>query len=186
MTPFTFHLITLLITLASINSLKVAVFGASGGVGQLICRRILDTNSAKQVVAVSRDIKSLERFDLLKGCDFVEADALKKETLKPALSGADYVIISVGTTAFPTDKWKNGNTPKVACLESVRSILEGISEQRKLPKKVILLSSIGVERANQFPFKILNAYGVLDAKRESEELLFRYTVCKKFSLNPRN
>ena len=31
-----------------------------------------------------------------------------------------------------------------------------------------------MERADQFPFKILNSFGVLDAKRDSEKLLFQY------------
>ncbi len=33
-----------------------------------------------------------------------------------------------------------------------------------------LLSSIGVERQSQFPFSILNLFGVLDAKLESERI----------------
>ena len=33
-----------------------------------------------------------------------------------------------------------------------------------------LLSSIGVERQSQFPFLILNLFGVLDAKLESEKV----------------
>ena len=39
------------------------------------------------------------------------------------------------------------------------------------PSRILLLSSIGVERTGEFPFKILNAYKVLDYKRMSEELL---------------
>jgi hypothetical protein len=38
-------------------------------------------------------------------------------------------------------------------------------------KRIILVSSVGVDRCDQFPYKILNSYGVLDQKRRSEELL---------------
>lgn len=37
--------------------------------------------------------------------------------------------------------------------------------------QVIFLSSVGVLRTKQLPFNILNLCGVLDAKRDSEELL---------------
>lgn len=36
-------------------------------------------------------------------------------------------------------------------------------------RRVVLLSSIGVYRAREFPFAILNLFGVLDAKRRAEE-----------------
>jgi uncharacterized protein YbjT (DUF2867 family) len=165
------------------RGLKATVFGASGGVGQLICRSLKSVKGIDTVTAVSRNINSLATFDLLKGCQFVEADALKTESLKPALDGADFVIISVGTTAFPTSKWKGGNTPQVACVDTVESILRGIANSKRRPKKVILLSSIGVERADQFPFKILNTFGVLDAKRDSEKLLFRFELRYQFMFN---
>jgi hypothetical protein len=48
---------------------------------------------------------------------------------------------------------------------------------KTVPDKIVLLSSIGVERADQFPFKILNSFGILDAKRKSELLVLE--ACKK-------
>lgn len=35
-------------------------------------------------------------------------------------------------------------------------------------KRFVLLSSVGVTRADKFPFVILNAFGVLDAKAKGE------------------
>lgn len=40
-------------------------------------------------------------------------------------------------------------------------------------KRFVLLSSVGVERADKFPFVILNAFGVLDAKAKGEEAVRR-------------
>eukprot|EP00596_Hydrurales_sp_CCMP1899_P002598 CAMPEP_0119049348 /NCGR_PEP_ID=MMETSP1177-20130426/64180_1 /TAXON_ID=2985 /ORGANISM="Ochromonas sp, Strain CCMP1899" /LENGTH=267 /DNA_ID=CAMNT_0007026445 /DNA_START=103 /DNA_END=903 /DNA_ORIENTATION=+ len=157
----------------SSQSLRATVFGASGGVGQLICRTLIDTVGLESVRAISRNVDSLAAFELLNGCDFIQADALQIDTLRPALSGSDYIIISVGTTAFPTKKWDNGNNPQTACVKTVETILQSIAESGEVPKKIVLLSSIGVEKVDEMPFKLLNSFGVLDAKRESEELLFR-------------
>jgi nucleoside-diphosphate-sugar epimerase len=157
-------------TLAS----KVAVFGASGGVGQQICRTLLNNNF--EVTATSRDITKLDSadatFELLKGCDYVQADARIPETIPSAIEGANSIIISVGTTAFPTSKWKNGNDPKAACFDTVNNILNAIAGLEIKPENVVLLSSIGAERVDKIPYKILNSYGVLDEKRNSEVLLF--------------
>ena len=167
-------LITLLASsICNSHALRASVFGASGGVGQLICNKLLNTAGIESVTAISRVAASLSTFELLNGCNFVEADALKIDTLRPALSGADFVIISVGTTAFPTKKWDNGNDPQTACVKTVETIIKSIAESGDIPKKIVLLSSIGVEKVDQMPFKLLNSFGVLDAKRQSEEFLLR-------------
>lgn len=166
-------IVALIATYCPNEAFRVSVFGASGGVGQLICSTLRKTPGVDAVVAVSRSVDSLSSFELLEGCNFIQADALKIDTLRPALSGADFVIISVGTTAFPTKKWDNGNDPQTACVRTVETILQSIADSGEIPKKVVLLSSIGVEKVDQMPFKLLNSFGVLDAKRESEDLLFR-------------
>ena len=160
----------------SVFSLKVSVFGASGGVGQLICNKLLNTPGISSVNAVSRSAEALKEFPLLKGCTFLEADALKSQTHAKVLA-CDLLVLNLGTTAFPTKKWDGDprNDPQTACYKTVETILQSIetSSIRSI-KKIALLSSIGVERADQFPFKILNSFGVLDAKRDSEKLLFQY------------
>ena len=167
------RIVAYIFLMGTCDALRASVFGASGGVGQLICNTLTKMDGIDSVVAVSRSAKSLAPFELLNGCTFVEADALQIGTLRPALSGADYVIISVGTTAFPTKKWDNGNDPQTACVKTVETILQSISDSGDIPKKIVLLSSIGVETVDKMPFKLLNSFGVLDAKRQSEELLFR-------------
>lgn len=160
-------------TLYLSDALRASVFGASGGVGQLICNKLMKTEGIESVTAISRNAASLSTFELLNGCNFVEADALQIDTLRPALSGADFVIISVGTTAFPTKKWDNGNDPQTACVKTVETILKSIADSGDIPKKIVLLSSIGVEKVDQMPFKLLNSFGVLDAKRQSEDFLLK-------------
>lgn len=136
----------LIACLTSVLGKRVTVFGASGGVGQLICKNLL--SSQFQVRAVSRNIEKTSAYELLKGCEFMAGDARDASCLPVALKDTDYLVISVGTTAFPSSKWDNGNTPIEACVTTVRNILAAIPP-RKVPEKIILLSSIGVERANQ-------------------------------------
>lgn len=53
------------------------------------------------------------------------------------------------------------------------NILDAIEASPTIPSVMVLLSSIGVERSTAFPFKILNLYGILDAKLEAEKLFTR-------------
>ncbi|KAJ1431859.1 hypothetical protein B484DRAFT_448134 [Ochromonadaceae sp. CCMP2298] len=155
---------------------RVAVFGASGGVGQQICSQLVKANY--KVTAVSRNPSKLVEFPLLVGCDTVAADARVPETLPPALAGLQHLVICVGTTAFPTSKWEGGNTPQAACYDTVVNILSALRDLpvSDRPQRIALLSSIGVERRDAFPFKILNLYGVLEWKRRSEEVLLEQSA----------
>jgi len=151
---------------------RATIFGATSGVGQLIAKQALA--KTWDINAVSRDITSAAAFDNLAGSNFVQADTRDAASLsQPTLfKDVDSVVISVGTTAFPTSKWEDGkNNPRIACLESVENILNAIGAVQRRPKRVFLISSIGVERSNQFPFLILNWHKVLEYKRQSEQLL---------------
>lgn len=163
-------IILLIILLQLIKSIKVSVFGSTGGVGQLICKNAL--NKGWTVTAVTRNIDNAKQYGNLDGCNFIEADArIIDDRLKSAIE-SDFLVISLGTTAFPTSKWEGDkNTPKIACVDTVDNILTCIEATKKRPSKIVLLSSIGVERANEIPFSILNSFGVLSAKLESENLL---------------
>lgn len=138
--------VVLFCRLATIKALKATVFGATGGVGQLICKQLLQ--DGYDVSAVSRDVKAAASFGNLKGCELLSADARIPETLPPTLRKSDVVVISVGTTAFPTIKWYNGNDPKAACVDTVQNICDALDKEISKPRAVVLVSSIGVERRN--------------------------------------
>lgn len=59
----------------------------------------------------------------------------------------------------------------------MKNILEAVKRSKTVPSSIVLLSSIGVERSNDFPFKILNLFGILDAKLEAERI-FENTVAE--------
>jgi uncharacterized protein YbjT (DUF2867 family) len=78
------------------------------------------------------------------------------------------VVISVGTTAFPTTKWAGGNTPQAIDKDAVQRIAKAAQMSPGM-KKIVLVTSVGVERTKEMPFLILNLFGVLDAKKSGEK-----------------
>ena len=104
------------------------------------------------------------------------------DTTKPgpelleAVDGCAALVICTGTTAFPTLAWRGGNTPEAVDKQGVRNVLEAWEASAGwadgvVAKRCVLMSSIGVQRRSEFPFPILNACGVLDAKAAGEEAL---------------
>lgn len=148
-------LITLALSLVSLICIidcksqikSVTVFGGTGGVGQLICKSLIRDNF--EVNVVTRDITKATSYPYLNACKIYEGDALIPETIVKPLKDARNVIISVGTTAFPSKKWENGNNPRNACVLTVQNILSTISKFAPKLETIILISSIGVERTNQ-------------------------------------
>jgi len=161
----------------------LAVFGASGGVGQLICGKLVA--AGYNVIACSRDpSKTKAAFgDLNKGdtLSYAKIDLISanERGISDVISGVQGIVICTGTTAFPTSKWRGGNTPTNIDLEATKKILSAIHRiNRELDesdegrvKKVMLLTSIGTKRRDKFPFVILNLFKVLDCKRGAEEAL---------------
>ena len=148
----------------------VLVVGGTGGVGQLVTSKLLPDY---QVRVTSRDkergeetigtneIKNLQvmEFDLISGSD---------AQLQEALQGVSALVISVGTTAFPTMKWRGGNTPEAIDKVAVERLAEAASKIDSV-KRIVLLTSVGVDRTDEMPFVVLNLFGVLDAKKAGEE-----------------
>jgi len=163
----------ILLYTGSCISLKTTVFGATGGVGQLVCKVMLDQGHF--VNAISRNPEAASEFENLKGASVVKADArVCDEVLRLCVSDCDSVVISLGTTAFPSKKWEKGaNSPEIANILTLENILTAIetSGKTRRPSRMVLVSSIGVDRCDEMPFRLLNSYGVLDTKRVSEQIM---------------
>jgi len=81
------------------------------------------------------------------------------------------VVCSSGTTAFPSERWKGGNGPKETDLEGTTNLVRACAGRPGLGR-FVLVTSCGVERYKVLgPFMILNAFGVLEYKKRSEEAL---------------
>eukprot|EP00956_Cyclotella_meneghiniana_P014316 scaffold21396_cov68-Cyclotella_meneghiniana.AAC.10 len=160
---------------------KVVIFGGTGGVGQLVTRKLLlkekykvcvvarDAEKAKTLLLDDNDDDSNESFEVAQ-LNLVGDDSASDEELKQVMQDASAIFISVGTTAFPTQRWKNGNVPKAIDCDAVTRIAKlATAEPNNKLRRMVLLTSVGVSRTDQMPFKILNLFGVLDAKRNGEE-----------------
>ena len=149
----------------------VLVAGATGGVGQLLCAKLLERGY--RVIALSRDAsktRSLLGSDV-DNLSVVTGDLRSPESLaKIDWTGVSAVCCCTGTTAFPSKRWDNDNTPEQTDFVANKNLIEAAIKAPAL-KRFVLCTSAGVERSGQFPFLILNLFGVLKYKRMAEELL---------------
>lgn len=104
--------------------------------------------------------------------DGTNDDSDSVSSIEAAMEGVTAVVISIGTTAFPTSKWKGGNTPKAIDKDAVTRIANAASKPSSV-QKVVLVTSVGVERTNQMPFMFLNLFGVVDAKKDGDDAIIR-------------
>lgn len=146
----------------------VVVVGGSGGLGQLVAAKLAAADYSVRVTsrnpAQAQEMNpSLDQVPL----DLVNGSDLQLQT---ALEGAAAVVISVGTTAFPTLKWRRGNTPQAVDATAVTRLVKTACLLTTI-KKIVLVTSIGVTRTDQMPFQVLNLFGVLDAKKCGEDAL---------------
>lgn len=156
---------------------RVLVIGGTSGVGQLVSQKLLARGGpgdawkvrvAARNVDRAREILSNDSMEFVPLDLVAESESSLDRQLDNAMKDVAAVVVSVGTTAFPTQKWKGGNTPAAIDREAVRCIAEAAGRTATL-KKIILLTSVGVDRTKEMPFLILNLFGVLDAKRDGEE-----------------
>lgn len=91
---------------------RVAVFGATGGVGQQICASL--KRGAYQVTALSRSAGSCQSYPLLTGCELHSVDISKLDNVEKQFVDVEHIVISIGTTAFPSSNWNGGNNPETS------------------------------------------------------------------------
>ena len=150
---------------------NVLVIGGTGGVGQLVTKKLIA--SGFSVTVSSRNVESaantiVDPLVKLVPLDLVQGTSAEVEA---AIQGQQAIVISVGTTAFPTLKWANGNTPQAIDKEAVTKIAKEAAALSGNLKKIVLLTSVGVDRTGEMPFVILNLFKVLDCKKVGEEAI---------------
>ncbi|XP_045790983.1 uncharacterized protein At2g37660, chloroplastic-like [Trifolium pratense] len=168
-------------TPSSSSSKLVLVLGASGGVGQLVTASLLQRNIKSRLIL--RDLEKAkalfgeqdeERLQVFKG------DTRKEGDLDPSIfEGVTHVICCTGTTAFPSRRWDDENTPERVDWVGVKNLISVLPSS---VKRVVLVSSIGVTKCNELPWNIMNLFGVLKYKKMGEEFLqnsgFPYTIIR--------
>ncbi len=176
---------------------KVAIIGASGNVGRLVALRLASSfkvaavsRDPSRVRSFLPDSVELCRADLTERAQLeaalADASAVvicSGTTAFPtkawSKTGKDGVALPV-LRALADSDWKWGgmlaaldeagyNTPNNVDTVGTKAILSAWAAASRTRKRLVLLSSIGVDRRAQMPFPILNACGVLDAKAAAEE-----------------
>ncbi|MBD2138366.1 SDR family oxidoreductase [Anabaena sp. FACHB-1237] len=180
----------------------ILVVGATGGVGQLVVGKLLAKNLPVRIFTRNRD-KVNQMFNHENHqVDIAIGDIRESDTITSAMVNVTSIICCTGTSAFPSDKWQFTTSPNfidVALSIFNRDILEGKAKNSPMkvdsegvkrlvslaPKNLhrfVLVSSCGILRKNEFPFKILNLFGVLDAKKQGEDFLINsgipYTIIR--------
>jgi uncharacterized protein YbjT (DUF2867 family) len=177
----------------------VLVAGATGGVGQLVTADLLKKGMKVRVLTRNAS-KARTMFN--EQVEIAVGDIRDMSTLSPAMQEINYIICCTGTTAFPSERWEFDPEPNL--FEWGRILLDSEyrhSRAKNYPEKVdaegvsnlvsaappdmkrfVFVSSVGVERKNQPPFNILNAFGVLDAKEKGEQAIINsgipYTIIR--------
>ncbi len=183
----------------------VLVAGATGGVGQLTVANLLSAGYRVRVLT-----RSAEKAQIMFAgkVEIAIGDIRSPETLPAATAGITHLICATGTTALPSDKWdfkadvdsnpleqiakwakiyldedfRNANarnSPEAVDALGVSNLVQAAPADLR---RFVFVSSCGVARKDQFPYSILNAYGVLNAKGKGETSILRsglpYTIIR--------
>ncbi len=184
---------------------RVLVAGATGGVGQLAVAQLLTAGYPVRVLTRSED-KAQAMF--AGRVEIAVGDICQPETLSAATEGITYLICATGTTALPSNRWdfqldmegnpleqaanwakiyldadfRNTyarNSPEAVDAIGVSNLVQATPADLQ---RFVFVSSCGVARRDQFPYTLLNAFGVLDAKLKGETAILRsglpYTIIR--------
>ncbi len=176
----------------------ILVAGATGGVGQLVVGKLWERGLKVRIL--TRDAAKAEK--MFDGIEVAVGDILEPATLPAAMENITHIICCTGTTAFPSNRWDFDPTPSLfewpkLLLDRKESEARAKSSPAKVDgqgvinlvaasprnlKRFVFVSSCGIQRKNQFPFSVLNAFGVLDAKQKAEQAIISsglpYTIIR--------
>jgi uncharacterized protein YbjT (DUF2867 family) len=183
------------------NSSKdmILVVGSTGGVGQLVVSKLLEKGLPIRILTRNAE-KATKMFN-----DQVEiaiGDIREPDSLTAAMTNITSIICCTGTTAFPSSRWEFNQNPNIIELGITLLNPQFLEDKAKnTPDKVdhqgvinlisaapnnlnrfVFVSSCGILRKRQFPFNILNLFGVLDAKEKGEQAIINsgiaYTIIR--------
>lgn len=125
---------------AEVNrNMKIAVFGATGGVGRQVVEQALDASHA--VTALARNPQKLGLTD--SRLVVVTGDVLDAARVEETLQGADAVVVSLGNTSPNPDYIVSQGT----------QVIVAAMKRLEQPRRIVVVSSIGVgDSKDQVPF----------------------------------
>lgn len=195
---------------SSKNDALVLVAGATGGVGQLVVANLVTAGYPRIRVLTRNADKAKKMFGDQFG-DRIEVaigDIRELSTLAAATEGITHLICATGTTALPSDRWdfktslgsnpleqitnwakvyldadfrkaNARNSPEAVDAIGVSHLVQAVPDNLQ---RFVFISSCGVTRQDAFPYNLLNAFGVLEAKAQGEAAILRagipYTILR--------
>lgn len=184
---------------------RVLVAGATGGVGQLTVAKLLEKGFPVRVLTRNAE-KARTMFD--NRVEIAIGDIRQPTTLPPATQDITHILCCTGTTALPSNKWdfdtmdqKEGlgtviewgkiyldadyrrtharNSPEQVDAQGISHLVNAAPQDLN---RFVFISSCGVLRKDKPPFNLLNAFGVLDAKKKGESAIIHsglpYTIIR--------
>ena len=194
---------------------RILIFGGTGGVGQLVARKLLCRRSSSSdgyTVRVaarnpSRAYELLRPTATVEGedndtttniinnantdsklevvqVDLVGKTATTDDELRSIMLGVSAIVITVGTTAFPTSRWFSRSSEKKYEIINTPAAIDNVAVSRigqiaasiSTIRQIVLVTSIGTTRTNSMPFTFLNLFGVLDSKRAGENAIIQSAI----------
>lgn len=147
----------------------VVVAGATGGVGQLACQELMK-QSQYRIVPHARSDASKQRVPAALQENTIIADLRYRQQIDGAIpDDVRAAIICVGTTAFPTARWRGGN-PESNAESIIRliGVLQHRAESNGLEAiPVTMLSSAGADDPAG-PIALLNLFGAISWLKRAE------------------
>eukprot|EP01026_Neomeris_dumetosa_P046518 TRINITY_DN3961_c0_g2_i3.p1 TRINITY_DN3961_c0_g2~~TRINITY_DN3961_c0_g2_i3.p1 ORF type:complete len:289 (+),score=25.04 TRINITY_DN3961_c0_g2_i3:26-892(+) len=144
----------------------VLVAGGTGGTGQLTVQRLVQSGINVKTVCRKMD-HAKELYSDLDNVEIYPLDfrSCGSSSIQELLKGVDAVCCCLGTTVFPSPRWNGNNGPKPTDYVAVKNLVEATPLDIK---RFVLVTSAGVMRSTEFPWAILNWFGVLKYKRAAE------------------
>ncbi|MBS3028889.1 MAG: SDR family oxidoreductase [Dolichospermum sp. DET50] len=177
----------------------ILVVGSTGGVGQLVVGKLLEKGLPVRILTRNAE-KATKMFN--DKVEIVIGDICQPSALTATMANITSIICCTGTTAFPSARWEFNQTPNIIELGisvfnpqfledkakntptkvDTQGVINLISAAPKNLNRFVFVSSCGILRKHQFPFSILNLFGVLDAKEKGEQAIINsgisYTIIR--------
>ncbi|MDB9307612.1 SDR family oxidoreductase [Aphanizomenon sp. CS-733/32] len=177
----------------------ILVVGSTGGVGQLVVSKLLEKGLPVRILTRNAE-KAAKMFN--DNVEIAAGDICEPSSLTAAMVNITSIICCTGTTAFPSVRWEFNQTPNIFELGlaifnphfledkakstptkvDTQGVINLISAAPNNLNRFVFVSSCGILRKYQFPFNILNLFGVLDAKEKGEQAIINsgipYTIIR--------
>lgn len=163
--------------------MKIIVFGATGGVCLNAVKLLVREH--KVVVAVRSKDKFIKLFgaDIPDNLTITEGDALDQNFVRTTVQGSDIVLTGVGMVLEGFGLTGATFSGQGICENSMSILVDAVGElpQSERPKRLIVVSSTGVDDDRDYPLVLVPLYKLVlhtphEDKRKMEHIMKTQTV----------